>query len=138
MAYTLFAEKNRVAWSGVRPGVYGEQVTIDSALSAVGSTTLYTVPAGKTLLLFNSWWAVEAGAAAGIDITYGVYDAVPALIYRLCRFFNAGGSVASALAAARWIPLEMPAGYSLRMSLAVGGSIAGGFEGILVDPLENV
>jgi len=138
MAYTLFAEKNRVAWVGVRPGVYGDQVTVDGVQNAVGTTILYTVPAGKTLLMFDSWSTIGMGVAAGQDIFFGIYNAVPALVYRFSRSVNTGAAQILSHAQSRFVPIEIAEGFSIRAVVIVSGIILCGFFGILVDPTVSV
>ena len=137
MANTLFSEKNKAAWIGVRPGVYGEQIAVNG--EAVNQTVvLYTVPAGKTLLVFNTRLSVTGAAGGGGNAALKHSSGVPADIYSLhhCNVVAPGNPVAQTLA--RFVPYEIPAGHLVRLtsSNANTGALAG-FEGLLVTPAEN-
>jgi len=77
MALMNFREPNQVKWVGVRPAHNGEQINIGNFV-VNGAVTLYTVPAGKILLLIEisaSKWTnyvgsifVEARTAASVWI----------------------------------------------------------------------
>lgn len=138
MAMTLFAEKNRVNWMGVRPGVYGAKIAKDGSQLGIGSTTLYTVPADCTLLLFNSWSVSLMTSTAGLDHVMAIFNAVPAVEYLLLHTLNLAATLTIAISQARTIPYELPEGYSVRLNVLGGAAILGGFEGILVDPLVSV
>jgi hypothetical protein len=138
MAMTLFAEKNRVNWMGVRPGVYGEKIAKDGTQLGVGSTILYTVPADRTLLLFNSWSVSLMTSTVGLDHVMAIFNAVPAVEYRLFHSSNLAATATIAISQARTIPYELPEGYSVQIIVAGGAAMLGGFEGILVDPLVSV
>lgn len=138
MANTLFAEHNRVATVGVRPGVSGEQVVKDIE-GVAASTLVYTVPAGKTLLLFVSWMhCLNITAAGRAELI--VRNAAAARQYSIG---NAGGQTNVGLnqysCTSRWIPLEIPAGYDIYISFLAGTpGISVGIEGVLVKPGENI
>lgn len=138
MAFSLFAEHNKTAWIGIRPAVVGEPVSVDGLQSGAGTVVLYTVPAGKTLLLFNDWAITEASSAAGLDHTLGVYNAVPALTYRLFHFVNLGATFSVSKAHARFVPLEIPEGFSIRIVVVAAAGMLAGIEGLLIDPLTEL
>jgi hypothetical protein len=137
MANTLFAEKNRASWLGIRAGVYGEQITLSGQVVGVGTAIIYTVPVGKTLLLFGDWTIGQAGSVAGTDIYMAIYNAVPAIIYYLYRIANPGTTFGYSKSVSRFVPLELTAGFSVRIGVVVNGTVSGGIEGLVIDPLEN-
>lgn len=112
MAVTKHREPNQAKWVGMRPGHNGEQVFEAGAVDN-GTTILYTVPAGK-VFCWCGWNAVSAGNAYNVKTFLEVYDAVPALSLSVQRF---GSAVNSALALSRtyWPPVEIIAGYSIRI-----------------------
>ena len=138
MAYTLFAEKNRVAWLGVRPGVYGAQIFVSFA--ANNATVVgYTVPAGKTLLLTRSRLSVFSSAALVGSGIIQVYNTVPALLgnLHLMTLMIAGQSLSEN--SDRYFPLELETGWTVKIvSSAASAYAEGTIEGILVNPLEQV
>ena len=138
MANTLFAEKNKVAWIGVRPGVYGE--AINAYQRANNSTVvLYTVPAGKTLLLFHTALEVYLSAAPAADGDLIWQNAVPAMAYMLHSLSNGTTGTGINVASDRAIPLEIPAGHRVVVVSPTAGSYCRGhIEGLLVNPAENV
>lgn len=138
MAYTIYKEPNRAAWIGVRPGVQGEQIVIDATVTN-GTGVLYTVGVGKTLLLFRNWCSMVGGAAAAALCYYGVYDATPALVYKLFASYVWAPHAGADQDVARYVPLELSAGYNIRLTSPSAAEIVrAGIEGILVDPLENL
>jgi len=136
MAYTLYAEHNRVSVFGVRPGITGEQIRLDGIQVLAGTTVVYTVPAGKTLCVFNDWWVCEMGSVVGLDHAWGVFDALGVLVYRLAHMVNLGVTFSLGGSHDRFVPLEIGAGFSLKIVVVAGGTMSAGFEGLLVTPGE--
>ncbi len=137
MANTLFAEKNRAAWLGVRPGVYGEQLVKDIEAVAI-DTVVYTVPVGKMLLMFVSWIHCFNSTAAGRAelIVRNDLGARQYSIGNAGNQSNIGSSQYSSTA--RYLPLEIPAGYDIQINIVAGTpGISAGIEGLLINPLEN-
>ncbi len=127
---TSWREPNMARWVGIRPGHGGVQVSGASS-KANGYETLYTVGAGKILLIF-SWYLSSASSAAGGSSFY-IRDGAAAEVHRLCRHgFLAAGVLSNS--GERFIPYEVPAGYTLDLyTSAATISAYGGFDGILID-----
>lgn len=137
MANTIFSENNRAAWIGVRPGVYGEQI-LKYAEGVAVDTVLYTVPAGKTLLMFGCWICPQYSTAAGSGSIL-IRNAADVTVYIPVRAVVSSASGAlSASVRDLSIPIEIAAGFDVVIDIsAAGAPVSGGFEGLLVDPLEN-
>ncbi len=133
MGNNVYGEHNQVKRVGVRPGITGEPINVSGRQAVVGTTILYTVAVGKLLLLFNSWGAFQHGTLAGLNQIFGVYTAVPALDYGIGRSDNIGAIVSFSISHSRHIPIEIPAGYSVRLVIVGGGVLNGGIEGILIN-----
>ena len=111
-----FREPNQVKWMGTRPGHNGEQV-IENNTANNATAIVYTVPAGKTLFLTTAVLA-GFGTAASINNFGSIYDSTPAQwreIGRLPVFANGG----TAYAASFNPPLEVPTGYTVRITSGV-------------------
>jgi len=135
MANTVFSEKNKVHWLGVRPGVYGEQI-IESGLASNGTTVLYTVPVGKILLL--TYLSLGTSGDGAGDSYLAIYDAVPALVEKLMDNNMSTAHLTVSQAAGLYFPIEVSAGYSIRLVSTVAAVAARGtFAGLLVNPTEN-
>jgi hypothetical protein len=137
MANTLFAEKNRVNWIGVRPGVYGEQI-LKHAENVVVDTILYTVPAGKTLLMFGCWIQPQFSTAAGA-VSLLIRDLLDATVYIAIRAVSISG-VGDIQASVRdfTIPIEIAAGFDIFIDITAAGCPSSvGIEGLLIIPSEN-
>jgi hypothetical protein len=137
MSVTLFSHKNKLDWVGVRPAVYGEQVIVSgSAINQI--SLLYTVPAGKTLLLFNNWHKRYSSAVGAQNGSLSIWTAVPALVYTLSQDTQNIAGAVNVISTARSIPIEIPEGYLIRLiETTAAGSSWAGIEGILINPLEN-
>jgi len=137
MANSLFAEHNRAAWVGVRPGVFGEQVIAYAEIIAV-DTVLYTVPAGKTLFLFD-WWLSVVGLTAAALWGLKVYTggaALSSVLGVITQFTAVGGGAVTG--ANYTVPAEIPEAYTIRaIRSAAGVTISCGIKGLLVDNLET-
>jgi len=137
MSYTLFAEHNVLQWQGVRPAINGTQIGVHGHAQNA-TTVLYTVPASRTLFVFNTWHHAIMWAMAGLELTFGVYNETPALVYPFFYSPNAGIGCVSDGNLARWVPYQVPPLYSIRcVGVGTLGHIAAGFEGVLVTPEEN-
>ena len=128
---TVHREPNMVKWIGVRPGHNGEQVWESGELLALGNTLLYTVAAGKLLLLFDVNLSIQTSAAS-VEGGLLVYDAVPAIVdyflhFRVPPNFSVTDSTAF------WVPYEIPATYTVRLIASAAGYVYGGFHGVLID-----
>lgn len=138
MAYTLFAEKNRVNWVGVRPGVYGEQVCGGGNISNA-ILTLYTVPAGKTLLLFGCFLSARNTAGATAEGILFIANAASVLQYYLAQIDFAALIGTNNVARDLTMPIEVPAGWLIRLQSTTVACVSwGNYNGILVDPLVSV
>ena len=127
---TVHREPNRVKWIGVRPGHNGEQVLEHG--EAIGATVvLYTVPATKILLLFGFTCGMSC-SANGVG-TLGIYTDVPVL-HRYLFFSSVQANNAVAGCRDYSIPIEIPAGYSIRaISAAATLGVRAVIDGILID-----
>jgi hypothetical protein len=121
MAYSAFAEHNRAAWVGVRPGVYGEQIIRSAATILAEIVVLYTVPALSTFLLFGTALHVHCGVAATVGSLF-VTNAADVTQYTIAydSFSNAGDD--GSTVRDRYIPLEIPAGFKVKVQQTVAGS----------------
>lgn len=129
----VWNEENQAKWVGTRPGYHGDQVT-GWDVTNNNTIILYTVPANKVLLVFNTWLNVAMTGAGYGDAFMYLFDGVPAIVYQICRIRVNGTDTEHGGNLARFVPLVALAGYSIRLqSLPVGCEAHGGFEGILVD-----
>ncbi len=137
MAASLFAEHNKAAWAGVRPAVNGTPIFL-SGNANNSNLPLYTVPAGKTLLVFNNWFHLDIRAGVGLFGHFSVYTGGGLLVYSLDYVASGVGTGFPMGHQARFVPLEVPAAYTLNLvSPAANVTCYGGFEGLLVDPLTE-
>ena len=130
MALMKFREPNQVKWIGSRPGHNGTQVlastNADSALA-----TVYLVPVGKTFYLCYAginYSAVAAGMAY-MDIRD---DGGVRIAYLYNEVIIAAGE-GKAFASSFWPPIELLAGYTVRLAsgaagLTVHGVVHGWYE----------
>ncbi len=133
MAATVYAEHNQVKWVGVRPGVEGEQI-VKSGEQANGTNVLYTVPAGKVLLIFQTYVTGIATAASGGRAQLRHTTDVPATIYMFGNVLTNADNGGTSIVLARFVPYECLAGTLISLYSSVAAIIAGGgFEGILID-----
>lgn len=127
MALMKFREPNMAKWQGVRPGHNG--VSISKTGAAVNTTTtLYTVPAGKTLFLV-SWdlWTYGIGAGLFYAILRDVSDGT-------VRYLGGGTLIANGEHQPNfgnsWPPIEIPAGYDIAVySAAANLNVVFDFSG---------
>lgn len=128
-----FNEDNQANYVGIRPGYTGQQITgYEVAIGA--AAVIYTVPAGKQLLIFTTYLTgYNIGAANGL-IELSLYDAGPVLRFSIHKMVTLNNGIAVPIFVSRFSPLEIPAGYGIysRSNLALCYAY-GGFEGILVD-----
>lgn len=116
-------EADQVVWRGVRPveGIRGiwpdrnaTRVNKDAIFSGVGTTVVYTVPAGKLYFMssgqLNGRLSADAAATVGLYIKLGVEP----LSYRIFyQYHILKGQLSSAQS---FVPaLEVPAGYTIRI-----------------------
>lgn len=129
MALTSHREQNRERWVGVRPAHDGEQVM--KYTGATNNTVIiYTVPAGKTLLLWD--WVHDTftnGAAIGQIAARD--DADVAFAYISTHSFGAAGTKIGSLAYS--VPIELYAGYDVVIISNIAGCTSRGMiHGILI------
>lgn len=118
MSLMHFREPNQVKWMGVRPGHNGEQVlAYDTVIN--GAQVVYTVPAGKVFFLCEANLLSISNVTGKIALT--IYDAAPALLLTL-------GGISMIVAQSQgtdhytyWPPIELPAGYSIRVESNIAG-----------------
>jgi len=137
VSFSIFKESNRVRWSGIRPGVYGEQ-TLIFADDIVATALVYTVPVGKVLLLFNDYFSVRSVAAASTARVY-VRDETTAVRGLIAAgSVHAGASEFVTSTHARFVPLELIGGWDIRIVYTLGNAeVWFSAEGLLIDPAEN-
>lgn len=112
MAYARYREENIVNWVGVRPGHNGEQIHVHLSVPAADWAIVYTVGAGKVLLLD---YAFLCSAIAGAATQYlSVYTDAPAELARILAGYQAAAVSGIPKSASFWPPIEIPAGYSIR------------------------
>jgi len=126
-------EENQVKWVGIRPGYHGDQVTAYNSVAA-GTAIVYTVPAGKTLLIFNTSMSVSRNAVGVSPAYFILRDSGDVLVHEIYKIYvNGVGSVIS-VSTARYSPLIAPADYDITIQSGIAAdNVAGSFEGILVD-----
>jgi len=129
----VWNENNQVKWVGIRPGYTGDHLTADG-LVANGVVDIYTVPANKILLLFNSEVALAVNGAGAFYAFLNIYNAVPAIIHICNRVIGAGATATGQSNVVRFVPYPLPAGYKIELScIGVPTYGAADIEGILVD-----
>lgn len=127
MAFMEFREPNQVQWIGSRPAHNGEQAYGHGVVTN-GTATIYTVPAGVALYITNFWSNTWAGGAGGVGAMV-IYDTTPAIWYELSRA-KVQSSFTSGIAAGFPFPIEVPAGYTIRLYSANANCTQyGGFAG---------
>ena len=131
MSLVRFGEQNRSRWIGVRPGYEGEQVK--GAGSVVNTTgTVYTVPAGKVLLLF---WAALNLTVAGVGRGRFYHASGGATVgdFLYLHVLTAVGAVHPAIITFP-VPYEIPPGDTLVIASSTATLTArGSFGGILIN-----
>jgi hypothetical protein len=116
-----FREPNEVRWVGVRPAHKGTQVLINGS-SVNQVTTIYTVSAGKTLYI-NSYMLGVSSVATGYVY---LWVATPAgeLFTRLAIIWCQASTTVPCAIACLHYPIEVPAGYLIRLSSTAAGLTA--------------
>lgn len=122
-------ERNLAARVGVLPGVSGTFIAVSSG-TAGGTATLYTVPADKTLLIYNTYCNLYATVSGHGKMS--IYDATPVEVYEIHGGDIIGGTTSTAGSLARFLALEVPEDYSIRVVGSANVNVYGGFEGILM------
>ena len=118
MSDMMFREPNQIKWLGTRPGHNGTQVLEDNTVNN-GTVVLYTVAAGE--IFYWCGWNINVRAPAYASNTYlEVYDDVPALWKEIQRG-GTGANQVNLLSKSYWPPLEIPAGYSVRIRSTIAG-----------------
>lgn len=133
MASTVFSEYNQAKWVGIRPGVSGEQIA-KYGEQANGTAVLYTVPANKVLLIFQTYVSGIAVTGGGGRAQLRHTTAVPATLYMFGNIVTNANQGGTNISLSRFVPYECAAAtlislYSDNVNLAA----CGGFEGILID-----
>jgi len=93
---------------------------LEYATTANVLVTIYTVPAGKTLFLTNLHAHVYFGVATTASVM--IYDGTPAL-WRNLAVIVSFANTAFPTPLAYWPPVEIPAGYSVRILTGAAGCI---------------
>ena len=127
---TIHREPKQVKWIGVRPGHNGAQVVADDSCAAL-LTSVYLVPADSLFLWYG--FIVNSAFGAGGNAELYTYNAVPAL---LNTYVSQGGVANMGIALTKSFdpPIELPAGYTIRINTTVGTiSIHALIHGILID-----
>ena len=114
--------------SGVLTGKMGTQVWESARVSGAGTTTLYTVPAGKILMISTANMAFQP---TGVDSFAALQWCTSAgVLVRdiLARYISASAATGSeSLSASR--PLVIPAGAKVILTLTANGNVTAGFSG---------
>jgi len=133
MAKTVYAEQNQARWQGIRPGIVGDPIN-RSVVATDVLTILYTVPANKILLLFNSWFFARFSTAA-VNASLAIRDDGDALVYTLASVRATVADYPLPFGAvARYIPIEVIAAYDVYVFEDADGSMmSAGIEGVLID-----
>ena len=127
---TVHREPNQVKWIGVRPGHNGEQI-LEHNQASNNTVIIYTVPADKLLLIFD--YFISLYGAVNVQGTLALYTDVPALwkyLYDGAVRANNDISIAHNYGI---IPVELPAGYSIRITSTAVAAVTAGIHGILID-----
>ena len=120
---TVFREPNQVKWVGVRPGHNGEQILEGIIVGAINFTAIYTVPADK--MFFMTYAALSNILNIGGNAYLCIYDDTPAIWRVLFGFLNILNVPAPGPVATFNPPIELAAGYSIRVyQSALIGAIA--------------
>ena len=108
-----FREPNQVKWVGSRPGHNGTQVLVQGAAEN-NTHTFYTVPVGQTF-----YWTFAAisyvGLAAGA-VSLTIYDNLAAFVCYVAGDILVAAVNTPGRAFNMCPPLEIPAGYTIRLT----------------------
>ena len=107
---TSWREPNAARWVGVRPGHDGTQVVKSASCGGVATAILYTVTAGKVLLLFN--FTLSCDGATGGNAGMFVRDDGDVFQYNL-YWIDRINAIPTVCSMAMWMPIEIPAGYDI-------------------------
>ena len=127
MSDMMFREPNQVKWQGSRPGHNGTQILEGLETAVVGVTILYTVPAAKTG--FITFLSLTKSLSAAAHIYLDLYDDTPAQWRRIFAETSAVGHTGAGKCANFWPPIELPAGYSVRIDQSANVLICGAVHG---------
>jgi len=127
MALMKFREGNRVKWIGSKPGHDGTQVF--TSFPATNATAIvYTVPVGSVLYLVESFLGVTAIAAGYVVLQ--IQNAGGAFVRHLCFIQVGAAAPVHDSHFTAWPPVELPAGFTIRVqSSAVGLTAYGAIFG---------
>ena len=126
-------EDNQVKYVGIRPGYTGLNLTAHGIVIGA-ALIIYTVPANKTLLIFNSYFSADTDAVATNYTYMSLNDDAPAEVHRIHQLVLTGAGNNGSQSLARLVPLIATAGYEIAITSLVGGTrTMGGIEGALVD-----
>jgi len=112
MALMKYREQNQVLWRGVRPAHKGTQVLKNASVTD-GEIIIYTVPPGKILYLLEAHLRLTDDVS-GQGVIY-IFTDVPGWLRNLCSFWFASGSSGGTDHFVSAYPLEIPAGYTIRL-----------------------
>ena len=127
---TVHREPNQVKWIGVRPGHNGEQI-IKNALANNATVEIYEVPADKLLFIFG--YFVSITAVVNVAGYLEIYTAVPALESTLYVAGARAGYSISVVHSFGNVPIEVAAGYFIKVRSSAAAPVDAGFNGILID-----
>lgn len=128
---TKYSEHNRANYIGVLPAHDGEQLIINGSTNLT-STTLYTVPANKIVLINSIFAYVHKTNANG----YGAIEVFDSADVKTDYLIHLGTQATGGFSDNRTfpIPYELPAGYWIRISCAQATDIIiATIHAILVD-----
>lgn len=130
MGDMTFHERNQVKWVGSRPAHNGTQA-MGSANITDGPALIYLVPVGEVFYFtgYSFTYHSVVGVATG---NISIQDVVPAVVEML-NMIQVTDVEYCMLKGSFWPPLELPAGYSVRLwsnaaTLFVHGFVHGWVE----------
>ena len=127
-------EANQVKWVGVRPGYYGQQILISESRVNTVKQLMYTVPAGKVLLIFHTSVTLSINGVGAFESWIWIEDDGAATYHYVGYVKGCGATANNNSVSDRFSPLIVPAGYTLNLSCIGPTNYATcDIEGILVD-----
>ena len=128
---TVHREPNQVKWIGVRPGHNGDEVAANG-LAQNNTAIVYTVPADKIFCFTDFVFSADSTANDGLA-SFAVYTAVPAVDYTIVDF-SVRLRHQEIFGHQFGIPLELSAGYSIRLTSGIATCYAKLFvHGFVID-----
>ena len=123
-----WGEHNQAKWSGIRPGIDGDQVLVPFNTNV--NTTLYTVAADKILLLTD--WCLGVTRNKTVETALTVRDNTAAVQAYIAKVSTMTAAPGGSLFGSTFFPIELIVAWDIRLN-AAGETCTGYIHGILVD-----